>query len=178
MPLSSVTQMVLASYIQQTVKGIREYVNETSIYPDFPSMKIRITGERTGCQGGTKMIDNIVVPYMEISLPYITEYTLSGFVEYQHISNDAEIGSIDHPCSWKHTMCVVICHEMSHVIDMMHIHYKVATKKVPRTFHSLSVELIGKEYENQKKYHGRRWQYVYRHLRNQFVNGKPDSFWL
>ena len=168
---------ILALYITHLVKGMRGYVHDTQIYRDFPTTKIRIHSDMTGCQGGIKTVCGVVVPYMEISTPYITDYTLTGFVEYTHICNDEEIGSIPKPCSWRHTVAAVICHEFAHSIDMMHENYKVHGHTIPEMFNTWSVDLIEESYSIQKQYHGARWQFVYRTLRNEFVNRKPKEFW-
>lgn len=161
---------IMRDFAQNTVKCMTEFVDDTSIYKNFPEIELTITEENTGCFGGVKIEGDHYIPCVELSIPYITGYTLDGFPEYPHIENDPEIGTVDVPISWQHTVTIVLSHEMAHAITLMHTLTKRHGLFVPRTYHAYSVDMIPQEYAIQKKLHGKNWQYVYRELRNKFAN--------
>jgi len=161
----------LREYAQVIVNNMITFVDDTSIYKNFPELLLTIVEKDTGCFGGVRQEDTQFVPCIELSIPYITAYTLGGFPEYKHIEDDPEIGSVV-PVSWEHTVAVVLSHEMAHAVVAMHELTKRFGLYVPRTYQAYSVGMIPSEYASQKKYHGRHWQFVYRELRNNFANGK------
>lgn len=159
-----------------TITDMREFLNKTAIYRSFPDVILNV--EETGsCLGGVKKVRKRYEPYVQISVLYITDYTICGYYEYAHIEADEEIGSIEHPETWKHSLQVVLCHEMAHAVVMMHNIYKKLAVPVPITYQAYSSDLIPSEYEIQRKYHGPQWQYVYRALRNEYVNKKLADYW-
>jgi hypothetical protein len=179
MGVQSLADWIVRGYAKSSIKQMAVFIDETAIYRDFPVTKLSVTTKNSGCKGGVRRINDEYIPCVDISIPYITEYTLTGFHEYDHIYKDVEIGSIEHPISWKHVMAVVLCHEMAHAVVNMH----ECTKKhggavtIPETYHSYSVDFIRSSFATERKHHGVQWQYTYRQLRNEFVNHKPDNFW-
>ncbi len=162
---------VMRSYAQAAVKGMIDFVDNSSIYKNFPEVSIDVTEQNTGCFGGVRQEGDKFIPCIILSIPYITSYTAAGFPEYNHIEDDPEIGSIM-PVSWEHTVAIVLSHELAHAVINMHELTKRFGLFVPRTYRSYSVDMIPEEYKCQKKAHGRHWQFVYRELRNKFANVK------
>lgn len=156
-------------FAQNTVQNMIDFVDETSIYKNFPKVKLTITEERTGCFGGVEELGEKFTPSIVLSKPYITEYLIGGFIEYKHIENDPEIGTVL-PVSWEHAVVLVLSHEMAHAVINMHELTKRHGLYVPRTYHAYSVHMIPEQYASQKKAHGKHWQFVYRALRNKFAN--------
>jgi hypothetical protein len=167
----------MKEFATETINNMRGYLNETAIYRSFPDVILNVTDKNEGCLGGVKKVRKRYEPYIQISVLYITDYTICGYYEYAHIEADEEIGSIEHPVTWKHSLQVVLCHEMAHAVVMMHNIYKKLKVPVPVTYHAYSPDLIPSDYERERKYHGIQWQYVYRELRNEYVNKKLDDYW-
>jgi hypothetical protein len=86
------------------------------------------------------------------------------FVEYDHIKYDDEIGEIRHGGSpnWRKSVAATVCHEYAHLLD----YRKIPT---PKSCHCCA-------YDSEKfKGHGEEWQYYYRILRRNFVNGRYED---
>jgi hypothetical protein len=177
MVVRSVSDWMVRGYAQSSIRRMAIFLDDNAIYRDFPKTKLSITNNETGCKGGARQINGLFVPCIDISVPYVTEYTLTGFHEYDHIYEDPEIGSIEFPTTWRHTLAAVICHEMAHAVVMMHELTKTDKIVIPETYHSYSVDFIRTSCANERKSHGTHWQYTYRQLRNEFVNHKPKNYW-
>ncbi len=167
---------IVQIFANEAVTRMTVFVDETSLYKNFPKTHITLTDELTGCRGGVGRSGTKLVPLIELCLPHITDYTLGGFQEYKHIEDDAEIGTVDRPVSWKHVVMVILCHELAHAVVNMHDITKRHGLYVPKTYHAYSIDLIETQYAKQKRLHGRKWQYTYRQLRNEFVNNKLSTF--
>ncbi len=178
MVIQSLEDWMVRGYAESSIKKMAVFLDDTAIYRDFPKTKLSISNKNTGCKGGARQICGEFVPCIDISIPYITEYTLTGFHEYDHIYEDTEIGSIESPITWRHVLTAVMCHEMAHAVVMMHELNKQNGKMlIPETYHSYSVDFIRSTCDSEKKNHGAHWQFTYRQLRNEFVNHKPKNFW-
>lgn len=87
-----------------------------------------------------------------------------NFIEYEHISDDKDIGSLCYKKpNWKKFISALVCHEYAHLMDMRGV------VDTPKSFRAYDDEDISEEG------HGREWQYMYRILRKNFVNKRYDD---
>lgn len=159
------------NFVQNSVNSMSEFV-QNNIYKDFIKPKCEIIfdeSKRPGNAGGFIVQKKKQIPYIRICKWTIRGYLNYGFTEYVHISKDLEIGSIKHLRHWKECLSAVLTHEMAHVVEMGYEEFMV-----PELYHSYSTDNMYSEYEEQKQYHGRNWQYFYRILRNEFVNNRNN----
>ena len=79
---------------------------------------------------------------------------LATWEEYPSISDDPEIGKlVGDPSDTRAPMAATLCHEIAHAID----------------YTAGAVSIAGIEYGTGDRIHGKRWQAIYRVLRNAYV---------
>tara|TARA_R100000995_G_C3481168_1_gene123993 strand:+ start:1835 stop:2464 length:630 start_codon:yes stop_codon:yes gene_type:complete len=79
---------------------------------------------------------------------------LATWEEYASINDDPEIGRLlGDPSDTRAPMAALLCHEIAHAID----------------FTAGAVSIAGIEYGTGDRVHGKRWQAIYRVLRNAYV---------
>lgn len=170
----TINKWMIRNFSLYALDHMKTFIHETALYRNFPQVILKVTDKEIGCCGGIKTYYDYTYPYVQVCIPHINEYTMTGFYEYYH--DDPEIGSIANPISWKHIVETVLCHELAHAVVISHRTLKNEELVVPETYHSYSTDMISETLGCQKQFHGKQWQYVYRSLRNQFVNNSLDKF--
>lgn len=107
-----------------------------------------------------------------IQLSVIDALESSYFYEYIHICRDKEIGGFYSATfdafgevvkNWKKYLACVLCHELAHMIDLEN--QNIAPTSGIMYYDASKIEDV-----EQVEFHGNNWQYIYRVLRNEFVN--------
>ena len=152
--------MEVRSYVSQLILQIREF--SLDHFGKNPDPKIRFSFHPRFRTSLSKYYDLRTRPELFIAcFYYIRE---RSYNEYNHILEDAEIGMLDVDMSntfWKRNLAAVITHEYAHVIDAYGV-------QIPKTYKAYSSATL----KSDEWGHEASWQYIYRTLRNKFVNNK------
>ena len=115
--------------------------------------------------GGTIYENNVVVPYVNLTLHHVRHYEIKGFREYDSYSLDKVIGTI-RTSDWKIYLNCVLAHELAHCVQW----YLPNTKSL--------LKISKNKYKNMPKYeinHKLFFQHIYSDLRIKFVNNDLDE---
>lgn len=173
----------VSDFVDMLVDNMMDYAcrNFNVCEADWPVVKVcfdkrvRNSYFRTVCRNGS---------FWNVIQIAVYEAKINHFYdEYVHIMNDNDIGNFqcvreneegDLVPNWKKYISALVSHEMAHFIVCNSNSFINPPKN--QIYHSVDKIHIyqdgtrGFVQEDQKEHHGDDWQYVYRCLRNEFVN--------
>lgn len=152
------------NYVKNMATEITEYVKE-NIYPQFVMPQIQVYYFRhASTAGGTKFDANNMacIPFIRISVMECFFYP--DLLEYDHYEDDPEIGSCKSD-NWKHSVALRVAHEMAHAVQFYHLYKSNRRIRVPAAVTAYYAGI-------DDGHHGKDFQYIYRIIRNKFVNNQ------
>lgn len=163
---------VISDWVRAQTMKVAQYAAQTFGYSDafMEKMKIEISliPKVKRSHAGRKYDANLgSVPYVQLNFggwmafaDPETGVLPKPFMEYSHVASDPEIGTLPAGTHWSKAAMALICHEVAHAVE-----YWTEASRIQISNEFSYYSPIG-----VVRGHGARWQYIYRMLRNYFVN--------
>ena len=160
-------QKLLRNEVVCALAEMQPYVKRVFNFKYNPStcrVIVRTTGRCS--YGGLERHSTEKIPYFNLTFVDLLSYKdddVGTYCEYEDLAHDTVIGDID--CDWKTWVRALVAHELAHAIDHACCYTTPTHARKP----------IRMQDAIANSTHGQRWQHIYRLLRKQFVNSRPNT---